>query len=351
MHLTSSYLAEKLQSPLDSIVTARLDILVNVNGQGSRKASFSPYEFDPASGILTRSGTRLRLESQPARVLELLLDASGQMVARAEIISALWPGETEGDFDRRLDKAVAKLRARLNDDPLKPRFIETIKGRGYRFLAEVAGVSPQKQFSTKVNVPSRERENWSLPGRAAVEPTGAASPPVPPEIALALPATTVGAERGSAPAIVRRRRHFSGIAISAAVILAGFVLYFRWQTRDAGHNPRPEDLELTRVTISGDIKAADISPDGKYVAYARLISGQESLWLRQLATGRVLQVTTLGTDQCWASIFRRMATITTLTAIGPPPRQATSTASPPWAVKLPASSQEFPERRQFRRMD
>lgn len=261
------------------------------------KVTFSAYEFDPASGILARSGIRLRLESQPARILEQLLNANGGMVARAEIISALWPGQTEGDFDRRLDKAVAKLRASLNDDPLKPRFIETIKGRGYRFVAEIAAVSPQEPSSANGKVRSPDEEN-ELPDGTAMEPTGATGPPVYRETALVLQATAIGAEFASAPAIVRRRRDFAGYAISAAIILAGFVFYFGWQTRNAGHTIRPPDPELTRVTISGDVMAADISPDGKYVAYARMIAGQETLWLRQLATGRVLQVTTLDTDQC-----------------------------------------------------
>jgi len=208
-----------------------------------------------------------------------------------------------GDFDRRLDKAVAKLRASLNDDALKPRFIETIKGRGYRFVAEVDGVSPQEQVSTNGNVPFLERENGRLPGTAAGEPTGAAGPPVHPEVASGHQGSAVAAELASAPAIRRRRWHFAGFAIAAAIILAGFVLYFGWQIRNAGHNTQPEDLELTRVTISGDVMAADISPDGKYVAYARMIAGQESLWLRQLATGRVLPVTNLGTDRCWGVDF------------------------------------------------
>lgn len=104
---------------------------------GKRRAQFSSYEFDFASRELTRYGTRLRLEIQPAELLKLLIEANGEFVSRHDLIAALWPGETEGEFDRRLDKAVAKLRARLNDDPTKPRFIETLKGRGYRFIADV----------------------------------------------------------------------------------------------------------------------------------------------------------------------------------------------------------------------
>lgn len=79
----------------------------------------------------------MRLEGQPAKVLELIIEANGALVSRKELIAVLWPGEVEGNFDRRLDKAVAKLRASLNDDPAEPLFIETLKGRGYRFLNDV----------------------------------------------------------------------------------------------------------------------------------------------------------------------------------------------------------------------
>lgn len=114
-----------------------------------RRAQFSSYEFDFASGELTRCGTRLRLETQPAELLELLIEANGELVSRRDLIAALWPDETEGEFDRRLDKAVAKLRASLNEDPAKPRIIETLKGRGYRFIADVEivngnGFSPDR---------------------------------------------------------------------------------------------------------------------------------------------------------------------------------------------------------------
>ncbi|HEY2857172.1 MAG TPA: winged helix-turn-helix domain-containing protein [Terracidiphilus sp.] len=295
--MTSSRLAEKLETFPDPVIAPTLDTFVIVNREVSRKASFSPYEFDRSSGILTRSGIRLRLESQPARVLKLLLDASPQMVTRAEMISELWHGETEGDFDRRLDKAVAKLRASLNDDPLKPRFVETIKGRGYRFVAEVASVAPREPFPTDGNIQSPEQENGRLPGKGAIDGTVAAGTPVDRE-ALPLRANATAGDFATAPAIFSRRWKFAFLVILAAVVLAGFVLCFRWLPANSGRDVHSTELEFERVTISGDVKSADISPDGKYVAYARIISGQESLWLRQLATGRVLQVTSLGTDQC-----------------------------------------------------
>ena len=82
-----------------------------------------------------------------------------------------------------------------------------------------------------------------------------------------------------------------GIVIAAALIYA---LY-----RAAHHAPTPPTvLEFTRVTGSGDVQQADISPDGKYVAYVRETGGKQSLWLKQLATDTDVQIATLGEDVC-----------------------------------------------------
>jgi len=103
-----------------------------------RQVRFSPYVFDLLSGDLWCDGIRRRLETQPARVLALLIEREGELVTRSELIATLWPGEVEGNFGRRLDKAVAKLRASLNDEPANPQFVETLRGRGYRFLPWVS---------------------------------------------------------------------------------------------------------------------------------------------------------------------------------------------------------------------
>ena len=126
-----------------------------VKVQSDGRAQFSAYVFDLKTGDLTRSGIRRRLERQPAKVLALLVEAQGGLVSRSELIAALWPGEIEGDFDRRLDKAIAKLRASLNDDPTKPRYIETLKGRGYRFLDAIT--MEESSSSQELAVPPVER--------------------------------------------------------------------------------------------------------------------------------------------------------------------------------------------------
>jgi DNA-binding winged helix-turn-helix (wHTH) protein/tetratricopeptide (TPR) repeat protein len=150
-------------------------------GQYTRRAQFSSYTFDLKTGDLTRSGIRLRLESQPAKVLALLIEAEGDLVLRSALISALWPGEVAGNFDRRLDKAIAKLRARLNDDPAKPRYIETLKGRGYRFLDEVTleptGTSPEDSASLRAAAPSIQPVERQSSPEFFREPPSPDSPP------------------------------------------------------------------------------------------------------------------------------------------------------------------------------
>ena len=93
------------------------------------------YEFHSATGELFREGRRVRLQRQPARLLEVLLARPGELVTRDEIRQALWGDEVHVDFERSLNFCVRKLRITLEDDADSPRFIETVPTRGHRFVA------------------------------------------------------------------------------------------------------------------------------------------------------------------------------------------------------------------------
>ncbi|MFN7919513.1 MAG: winged helix-turn-helix domain-containing protein [Bryobacteraceae bacterium] len=103
---------------------------------------FAGYEMDTRSGELLCNGTKVNLQDQPARALLILLERPGELVTRSELIEGLWPKDTLVDFERGLNKIVAKLRAALDDDLESPRFIETVPKRGYRFMAPVNGHLP-----------------------------------------------------------------------------------------------------------------------------------------------------------------------------------------------------------------
>ena len=103
-----------------------------------RKAvRFGAFEVDLVSGELRKNGTRIRLQEQPFRVLAMLLERPGEMVAREDLHSKLWPDDTFVDFDHGLNTAVNKLREALGDAAANPRFVQTVARRGYRFIAPV----------------------------------------------------------------------------------------------------------------------------------------------------------------------------------------------------------------------
>src|SRR5450759_931877 len=101
---------------------------------------FGSLEADLDSSELRRNGIRLKLQSQPFRVLALLLQRPGQILTREELQQELWPSGTFVDYEQGLATAVNKARDALGDSSANPRFIETVPRCGYRFIAPVTTV-------------------------------------------------------------------------------------------------------------------------------------------------------------------------------------------------------------------
>src|SRR5690242_5740903 len=103
----------------------------------SKITRFGEFELDVKSGELSREGRRVALHDQPLLILKLLLDKPGEVVSRDEIRSLLWPNGTVVEFVNSVNAAMKKLRIALGDAAEEPRYIETVKGRGYRFILPV----------------------------------------------------------------------------------------------------------------------------------------------------------------------------------------------------------------------
>ena len=101
------------------------------------KVAFGPFEFDPGSGELRKHGYKLKLPGQPAEILNALITRPGEVNTREDLHIRLWPGMSSGNFEHGLNAAVNKLRQVLGDVASEPRYIETLPGRGYRFVAPV----------------------------------------------------------------------------------------------------------------------------------------------------------------------------------------------------------------------
>jgi Tol biopolymer transport system component/DNA-binding winged helix-turn-helix (wHTH) protein len=103
----------------------------------AEKIRFDVFEVYLRAGELLKEGRKIKLQEQPFRVLFLLLQRKGEVVTRDELRQELWPADTFVDFDHGLNSAVARLREALRDSAEKPRFIETVAKRGYRFIAPI----------------------------------------------------------------------------------------------------------------------------------------------------------------------------------------------------------------------
>jgi anti-anti-sigma factor len=98
---------------------------------------FGPFEVCPETGELRKNGRRVHLQRNPFEILTALLEQSGKLVSRETLRERLWPADTFVDFDNGLNTALSKLRGALGDIAEKPRYIETLERRGYRFVAQV----------------------------------------------------------------------------------------------------------------------------------------------------------------------------------------------------------------------
>jgi DNA-binding winged helix-turn-helix (wHTH) protein len=94
-------------------------------------------ELDLGRYELRRFGRRVKLEKKPMELLILLVGRREQMVSREEIVTKLWRSDLFIDTDRNLNNLVRKIRTALGDDSAKPRFVETVVGKGYRFIGSV----------------------------------------------------------------------------------------------------------------------------------------------------------------------------------------------------------------------
>ncbi len=107
---------------------------------------FGIYELNIEERIILRKGVRLRLQDKPLRAPCSPASKPGQLVDRDELRRKLWPTGTNVDFEHGIRVAMHKLRTALDETAESPRFIETVPGHGYRFIA------PMTQYQSKTQI-------------------------------------------------------------------------------------------------------------------------------------------------------------------------------------------------------
>jgi TolB-like protein/DNA-binding winged helix-turn-helix (wHTH) protein/Tfp pilus assembly protein PilF len=171
----------------------------------SSSLKFGPYLVDLYSGELRKGGSKVRLQEKPLRLLAALAERHGQVVTREELKKRLWPDHTFVDFETGLNTAVSKVRDALSDNSEKPRYIETLPRRGYRFLVPVERIAGGN-------------------GAAARPPLGAAIPAntaIAPAPAVQLRASSLNGARAASVATKKSRFALAGVALILACVAIG----------------------------------------------------------------------------------------------------------------------------------
>lgn len=117
------------------------------------KFHFNDFEVDAKAYELRQSGKPIKLERRPMDLLLLLLEHRGELVSRAEILERLWGKDVFVDVDLGVNTAIRKIRQVLQDDHRSPKYVETVAGKGYRFIAPVmTGVSTAEAVNRRVTL-------------------------------------------------------------------------------------------------------------------------------------------------------------------------------------------------------
>ncbi|HEX9121290.1 MAG TPA: winged helix-turn-helix domain-containing protein, partial [Terriglobales bacterium] len=104
------------------------------------------FELDQRACELRRSGRVLKLERIPTELLLLLVEQRDSIVTREQIVERIWGPGVFLDTDNSINTAVRKIRQVLKDNPERPRFIQTVTGKGYRFVAPVSEAPAEPQI-------------------------------------------------------------------------------------------------------------------------------------------------------------------------------------------------------------
>src|SRR5258708_4653408 len=119
---------------------------------GAQRLRFGPFELDVRSGRLGREGRPIKIQPQPLRVLVILAAHPGEIVSREELRAQIWDTATFVEFDQGLNYCIRQIRLALGDEAVNPVYLETVKKRGYRFVAPMLTDPPKGESGDRASV-------------------------------------------------------------------------------------------------------------------------------------------------------------------------------------------------------
>jgi Tol biopolymer transport system component/DNA-binding winged helix-turn-helix (wHTH) protein len=312
--------------------TPRGNVLMSQLVESPSRVTFGLFEADLQSGELWKAGKRIKIQSQPFKVLSILLEHPGEIVSRDELQLRLWGKDTIVDFDHSLGTAINKIREALGDSAENPRFVETLARRGYRFIAPVShSATPRPAYQPTITDTASEppKEELATPHQASQE----TAPDVPERFRFSLRklwlrASVVatlaagtgigfylgGSQRHSAPVRISQITHngrmspgapameslpstsTDGVRIFSSVIENGRAVLSEISIADGNVLPLSVPREIAAPSLG------DLSPDGAKLLLRSHLSpeSEQALWVVPVDGGSALRVANiLAHDATW----------------------------------------------------
>jgi DNA-binding winged helix-turn-helix (wHTH) protein len=135
-----------------------------------KKIRFDDFELDYGRFQLSRCGNPIRLEGLPLQLLMFMVENRGQLVTREQISSQLWSKDVFVDVEQGINTAIRKIRRALADDADEPQYLQTVVGRGYRFVAPNAEESASGQAPAEKFAVSAEELGRAIMTAAGLDP-------------------------------------------------------------------------------------------------------------------------------------------------------------------------------------
>jgi Tol biopolymer transport system component/DNA-binding winged helix-turn-helix (wHTH) protein len=235
---------------------------------------FDTFELDHENFQLRNSGQCVHLQKVPLELLLLLVDKEGQLVTRREITERIWGKDVFLDEESAVNTAIRKIRVALGDDADQPKYIETVPGKGYRFIARVSespnGIAfpeiPAIARNGSVTATLWDHEVLTNGFRTKALGNGA-----PPGTGLGVAA----APKRSKSSFLRR---WVAIVVPSAIVIAVLVWVlgrYPWRRTEVA------ERQLTANSLENSVASAAISPDAKYLAF----SDSTGVYLKLIRTG------------------------------------------------------------------
>ena len=238
-----------------------------MNASDNLNYEFGPFLLEPQARRLSRNGEPVPLAAPEFELLLLLVRKRGQVVEKSEIMGAVWPDvEVE---ENNLTVRMSALRRALGETKGNHQYIQTVSGRGYCLIAEV-----KELLSPTVTEPAETDAHEDKPKFE--------EHPAPQSV-------------DSSPVNVPRRkwylRRFMPYAALAIGVLTTFLVFVVLRAQKARESEAPaQSMKISRLTQTGRVRSAALSPDGQNIAYFDQNGEMYSLWLQRAGTNNPLQL-------------------------------------------------------------